>query len=198
LWEYGSVVAALLAAFGEDLTGRRVIDVGGGAGPLGPTLALRYGCDVLDIDPSPNVAPVREPAVSLLSSMSHHYTFQPTNLFDVAGTYDGVFCISVMEHLPVEEQEAAWRKLASLVAPGGVLVATVDYGEPGVAWKNDDCRDTKIGPEELGHIVSWLEESGIELTDLDPTYHGAYVFDYTFFRLVGMRSGSPAEVAATV
>lgn len=194
LWEYGSAITAMTEAFGGDLTGRRVIDVGSGPSALGPTLALRYHCRVVEADPSKNVAPLRAETVEGLQRVCRFgYQFVPMGLAEVepAGAFDGVFCISVLEHLPEAEQEPAWRKLAALLAPGGVLVATIDYGDPDRTWRCDTDRAVKLGSAEVERICGWLREEGVTLTDVDPTNHGPQVADYTFFRLIGQR-GRPA------
>lgn len=193
LWEYASAITALVEAFGRDLTGRRILDVGCGAGPLGPALALRHGANVSDIDISPNVPPLRDPVAALLGTRGLPYTYELLDLAEVEGEFDGVLSISVMEHIPADDQERAWRKLASLVAPGGVLVVTIDYGTPGQDWRNDKDREVKPDGDFVQQVAGWLEDAGIHLSPLDPTFHGPEVYDYTFFRFVGRRGdGVPA------
>lgn len=44
---------------------------------------------------------------------------------------DVVTCLSVLEHIPVRETEQFCYHLGALVAPGGLLVLTVDFAEDG-------------------------------------------------------------------
>ena len=114
--------------------------------------------------------------------------FSPISLFEASGIYDAVFSISVMEHIPEPDQEAAWKKLASLVSPGGLLFVTVDYGPSDRDWMHDDARFTKPDASFIEKVSTWLIECDIKTTPIDPTFHAANVFDYTFFRILGSRT----------
>lgn len=191
LWEYGSAITAMTQHFEGSLVGHTVLDVGAGPGALGPALALHYNCAVTEADPSVNLAPLRAPLIEALRGrLKYGYTFDPSPLSAIpeGNVFHAVFSISVMEHLPAAEQEEAWTKLASLVAPGGVLAVTIDFGRSGEAWKHDTDREVKLGAEDVEKIAEWLRRSGITLTPIDTTYHGPQVFDYTFFRLIGHRA----------
>lgn len=44
-----------------------------------------------------------------------------------AGTFTGVFSVSVLEHIPGDGDSAAIREMARVLAPGGLLVVTVPF-----------------------------------------------------------------------
>ncbi|MDH6608839.1 hypothetical protein M2164_004474 [Streptomyces sp. SAI-208] len=65
----------------------------------------------------------------------------------VRGPYDVVLLSAVWMHLRPEERPVAMRRLAGLLAPGGLLLVTLRRGEPPV-----DRRMFDIPPEEVaGH-----------------------------------------------
>lgn len=81
-------------------------------------------------------------------------TFQPTNLFEVARTYDIVFCTEVIEHMV--HPGSAVKKLFAMLNPGGTLIITVPDG------RRDTLPAKKIrsdGTAYWGHINFWSPES---------------------------------------
>jgi len=131
-WEYPW---ALLASGVR--AGQRVLDLGCGGSPLPVVLAQR-GCQVVGVDVGNVVA-----GPPSLRSYGDGRWPNPGGRFalvqaDLRGpvlpfkdaTFDGVFCISVLENLALEV--VPWlRELARVVVPGGWFVATLDVGRPG-------------------------------------------------------------------
>ena len=57
------------------------------------------------------------------------------------GSVDAVACLSVLEHMPVEDQEKCWRQFARVLKPGGRLAVTVDcVRDSTVTAINTGCR----------------------------------------------------------
>lgn len=190
IWEYASALEALRQHF-RDTSDVNALDVGCGASLLSFALLRSHGCTVTDIDPSPNVVPFKDDFRKVLwrykPMLMQLYTFKPVGVQDITGTYDAVFCISVMEHVSADKQQEAWRKLAALVAPGGMLFATVDYCADDSPHLNDPSRDFRYTPANVEQVRDWLADAGISLSGFDPAYNGDQVWNYTFFRLVGKR-----------
>ena len=184
MWEYASVLTAL-----KDVEPGRVLDVGSGNSLLGPAMCITFSHHVTEIDPSPNTRAARVALAGLLADRG--YEFHPTDLvhFDALDeTFDVVTSISVMEHLPDEEQEESWHHLVRLLRPGGLLLATVDYGEEGRPWENDSDRGTRFTKTRLEEILAVLVKAGIHFEGIDTAYTGDQVFDYTFFRIIGSKA----------
>jgi 2-polyprenyl-3-methyl-5-hydroxy-6-metoxy-1,4-benzoquinol methylase len=180
-WEYGAALAALREAKVEPPS--RVLDVGCGHGPFGPWLA-KLGYAVDEIDPSPSVA-TRSDLKPALEGLDWAFAGVSIMDFKTASPYSAVFAISVMEHIDASAQSASWAKLVELVAPGGLLFTTMDYGP--VEAANASARAMIFTEERLTALTKELTDLGIVIEDLDPTYNGDEVFDYTFFRLVGRK-----------
>ncbi len=130
LWEY-PVAAALIT---DNLqVGSRLIDVGAGVTPLAPFLTSQ-GYVVDTVDPSPNV---------------RHWPPQPDwnewDFLDYGAVglgnrswncpleklprrppWDGIYSISVIEHVPAAARRSLLRDIAIRTRPGGLVVLTID------------------------------------------------------------------------
>ena len=118
-----------------------------------------------------------------------HASQDPTTLeaFVHSGTplADVVTCLSVIEH--VKDASRFCYYLACLLAPGGLLVLTMDY------W--DKCgadtahfahmRERIYCQQSLNQLRTICSQLGLTtFGGVDPTYHGAQVYNYTFASLV--------------
>ena len=177
-WEYASAL--------EVARGRKIdlaVDIGCGFSALGPALCYQQPlATVVECDPSPAV---REDRSNIESGMNLNLLSDGSALMDLSDTYDAVFSISVMEHIPQADQQAAWDKLISLVAPGGLLFVTVDYSEQ-IIFGTEGERETYYNPTMLKAIINTLVDAGFSI-EWDLTYHGSFVKDYTFFRIIAER-----------
>jgi Methyltransferase domain len=170
-WEY----ALALHAIWRWKQARRVhiedpiYDVGGGSGStLHHMLGEWTDCEVRIVDPTVDGSgPLEEWATG------------GTTLADV------VTCISVIEHVP--DLDRFIYHLSCLVAPGGLLVLTMDYWNrcgPDTA-SNHPLRQRIFCPKTYAALRTSVVP--LQLTTfggVDPTWHGAHVWDYTFASLV--------------
>jgi SAM-dependent methyltransferase len=188
MWEYASAAQAVLETPKPITT---VLDVGAGYSVLGPALALRWGYEIIELDNDPKIVEARGEVSEALAAKSLKHTMAFGEATDEHPKADAVFCISVLEHLYAIEQEQAWQALAAAVNPGGVLVATVDYGDTTTEWSNSDQRYTRYGLPEVKKAIATLTAAGLDVADLDETFHGNHVglgeSDYTFFRIIARR-----------
>ena len=98
------------------LAGKSVLDVGCGAGLLCEPLA-RLGGEVTGVDAAPaNV----EAAVRHAQASGLTIAYRAGEVSEVAGTYDLVTCLEVLEH--VADKAAFVGQLAQRLAPGGLMV----------------------------------------------------------------------------
>src|SRR5262249_19720594 len=145
-----------------------VYDVGGAGSRFRHMLGAWTACDVVVIDPAEDG-----------SGTVEEWAAGGSTLADV------VTCISVIEH--VAELDAFLYALAALVAPGGLVVFTMDYqnGDGIDDAKFHELRQRIFGPfsyDALRHRAATYHLT--PFGDIDPTFHGTHVHDYTFASLV--------------
>lgn len=105
----------------RELQPRRVLDVGTGLSPL-PALLRNCGCEVNAVDNISDYWPN--------GMVNRHWQIINDDIRSphvVRPGYDLVACISVIEH--IEDPDAAFRSMVSLLSPGGHLVLTCPYNE---------------------------------------------------------------------
>lgn len=133
---------------GDVHRGMRVLDGGCGGSPLLPYLAKRevecYGVD----SGAQEAKQTWQDKILLACGVRYQSGFQdgrlpgfPPIVFRKEALesmsfgdafFDRIFCISVMEHISVENQARAVKEMALVLRPGGLLVMTVDLprGDP--------------------------------------------------------------------
>jgi len=169
-WEYGLTLHAIwrwIQARKRPVVGP-VYDVGGGSGStLHHMLNTWTQCETFVIDPTTESGPLEQCVRANVP------------LADV------VTCVSVIEHVPEWERFA--YHLSCLVAPGGLLVLTMDYWNkcgPDTA-ANHPLRHQIFCPKSYAQLRNAFVP--LHLTTfggVDPTWHGAHVWDYTFASLI--------------
>lgn len=186
LWEYGSALQELIALDSADpyFHVTSVLDIGCGHSILGPAAFFVTGAAIHEVEPKESVT---EPRSDLLPALLHKkYTCENVGLLESAAEqHTAVFCISVMEHLPRELQEKAWKTLAQRVAPGGLLAVTVDCSNSQAGDPRE--RETMFSTDDVAQAIAWLQSEGLAMGDVDLNLHPPQVNDYTFFRILARR-----------
>jgi len=144
-----------------------IYDVGGAGTTFHHMLTAWTGGTVIVIDPAVGTVPVEQWATS--GSM----------LADV------ITCVSVIEHVP--DDEAFLYAVSCLLAPGGLLVVTMDYwNKCGVdTAEHRDLRQRLYCPQTYQQLRGKAQALHLEtFGGVDPRYHGPQVHDYTFASLV--------------
>jgi SAM-dependent methyltransferase len=112
--------------------GQRALDVGG-ASTLFSFYLARLGCDVAVADNDWSNCGLLENARHVARAMGWRLTAldqdatRPLPYAD--GSFDRVFSICVLEHLPPAVRQRLMRELGRVLAPGGIAGFTTDYDE---------------------------------------------------------------------
>jgi len=136
-WEYP------WAVLNADLyPGLVILDAGCGASPLLPYLARNYqnlslyGIDI-GKDPKAKI-PLKVrllrplgyvPLEGLFLGLSQQVHLRQESILSMSFSdnfFDRIFCISVLEHIPIETQSRAIHEMSRVLKPGGRLVITMD------------------------------------------------------------------------
>ena len=156
LWEY-PVVATLIA---DHLApGSRVMDVGAGVTPLPPYLTSR-GYVVDTVDPSSTVRDWSTQAEwnewGFLdygaAGLAHRSWNSTLGHVPLDPPFDGVYSVSVIEHMPADDRRALLADMAARTRPDGLVVLTIDLVR---------------GEDDL-----WNRNLGVQVED--PTRHGTF------------------------
>jgi ubiquinone/menaquinone biosynthesis C-methylase UbiE len=75
-----------------------------------------------------------EKAAKLLGLKIYHSVQDIRSLGFSSNTFDYVFCISVIEHIPYYDQPKALSELSRVLKPGGILVVSFDFGWAGADY----------------------------------------------------------------
>lgn len=174
-WEYAMALRAHQRWAGQGYQGMTAYDVGGAGSPFAAMIDEQRGRNYRQtriIDPEVNRA---------LADLFR----EPTVLGDC------VFCLSVLEH--VENLDEFLYHLSCLTAPGGLLFLTMDYTNElhnATGWPPDQfhfhwMRQRIANPWALGrYIAGPLLQLGFgHLGDMDLTYNGDQVYNYSFASL---------------
>lgn len=120
-WEYPWAILE-----GQVAPGMAVLDAGAGHTTFGLYLAHALKAKYSAADPD---ARSREGFVAHARRLGVDVDYRLESLDRTTfedGSFDRVFCISVIEHLPPEVARSAFREWRRLLKPGGLLVVTMD------------------------------------------------------------------------
>lgn len=145
--------------------GMKVLEVGGGLSGLQFVWSLE-GCRVTNVDPGDDPGHAWDGSPRTHQRLNEVFGTDVTlvqlrveDFDDIANSYDRIFCVSVIEHLPDEAAKAALANLGRLLAPGGLCVLTVDLCldiEPFT-----EAPDNEIGVNK--DVAQLVTASGLEL-----------------------------------
>ncbi|MDR3679842.1 MAG: class I SAM-dependent methyltransferase [Flavipsychrobacter sp.] len=114
----------LLSKF--DLQGKRILEVGSGAGIFMSWLLLN-GVDIIGIEPSALGFSFHQ---DVLTAILDYFNLPKERVFDlsaeqldvaITGKFDLVYSINVMEHIPVKNLELAFSKMKYVLTETGVM-----------------------------------------------------------------------------
>lgn len=173
-WEYGIVLNAL-----RKNGARTVLDVGGGGSIFGPMCAW-LDMDITQVDPGDCSHWVEQQKAAIGRDM----TYKQLNFMEYVEDelFDAVTCISVMEHIPNDLE--FFGKLLGHVKPGGILAITVDFHPSGTQLVSGHLRT--YNAEAMAEFIELAIREGFAAfgDELDYSWRGADVNNYTFASLV--------------
>lgn len=192
MWEWARTMKAINEVFGPGRIVRRssdalrILDIGAAFSPLGPALAY-LGDKVTEAEPDASCGGERAKVNQFLYDFNHN----PINWIQAGygtlaercpGPWDVVLSISVIEHVDLWLEKTAWKEMADLVRPGGLLVVTMDcMPQARKGYQYDDVRWTNYDMKLVRDRVTELKSYGLKpLGAEDYTYHGNFVNDYSF------------------
>jgi len=123
VWEYPWAITREALPEGE-----LVLDAGCGVSTLPIYLATK-GATVVALDSHPDWLAMEARAARFHGAPVVPVQMDMRELRFPDGTFDRVYCISVLEHVPAEDQPRTVREMARVLRPGGRLYLTVDYDE---------------------------------------------------------------------
>ena len=113
----GIGAASIIREAFEPLAGRRLLDIGCGAGALARTLADR-GARVVGIDPNPQALAVAREAVPAAGFRRAEAESLPF----ADGSFDGAIFLNSLHHVPEVAMHRALEEVARVVEPAGRVV----------------------------------------------------------------------------
>ncbi|MDA3896716.1 MAG: methyltransferase domain-containing protein [Desulfobacteraceae bacterium] len=161
-WALKSILAAVPP-------GGRILEIGAGQ-PLVAAALARMGYDVTIVDPYDGTGNgptqfeqyrAEFPEVRIIREF-----FQPEMpaLADEKGTYDAIYSISVLEHVPLENLKSVFAAMGYYLKPDGYSLHAVDYIQKGNGdkWCRDMllelCRLSDIAEDEMFGLLKKMGE----------------------------------------
>jgi SAM-dependent methyltransferase len=149
-WEYPYCAWNL-----RDLPPGRVLDAGSGINFF-PFWMAQQGWQVTAADVNAGLAPLYDRANEALGSAVRFETAPIERLPFADGSFDAVYCVSVLEHAP--HRAAAMHEFARVLAPGGRLTIT---------WDVSLSRDCDVKLEDVAVLLAGLEKRFAPVHPLD-------------------------------
>jgi SAM-dependent methyltransferase len=170
IWEYPALVDLII----EHLpVGSSLVDVGAGITPLAPFLTSR-GYVVDTVDPS-EIHRTWPPTQDWNewgyldyghAGLAHKSWNSALNELPESCMFDGVFSVSVIEHIPATGRRALLKAIAARLRPGGLMVLTVDLTRGGMDLWNRNMDQVVDKPGQHGSFQDLIREArsaGFEL-----------------------------------
>lgn len=156
--------------------GADVLDLGCGCGiPVARRLSQRYAVTGVDLSPV-QIERARElvPGATFLCADMSAVTFP-------AYSFHAVVCLYALIHVPLAEQPAILRAVATWLRPGGIFMATVGHQAwTGLekSWLGVDGGDMWWSHADAGTYRDWLADAGltVELETFVPEGSGGHTF----------------------
>jgi cyclopropane-fatty-acyl-phospholipid synthase len=165
----------------------QVLDIGCGWGGLALYLNQHYGAEVLGVSLAPDqIAFCRERAAA--AGVEDQVRFALMDYRDVAGTFDRICSVGLLEHVGKPHYRAFYQHTAELLAPDGVMLSHCcgRAAGPGFtdAWTRKYIFPGGYIPA-LSELVTQSERAGWQVTDVEAMrFHYAHTLAEWYRRTV--------------
>ncbi|MEN9717431.1 MAG: hypothetical protein RIQ99_309 [Pseudomonadota bacterium] len=172
-----ALIAAKLRLEPGRCAGMRLLDIGCGWGGLGLYLHRHYGIEVLGVSLAPDqVRFANERAAA--TGVADKVRFQLIDYRDVAGQFDRITSVGMIEHVGALHFREYFSKTNQLLADDGIML-THTIGRTGPPGSTDKWTRKYIFPggyiPAMSELVSALERTGWDIADIEVLrYHYAY------------------------
>ncbi len=195
-WEYSLACEAFSYNNPAPVGKVKIADFGGGFGLLAPMMVL-LGHDVTMFEiwehgSREDLARKQLEAAKSKSAGSYRISNTPLGKLDPNidhCVYDASFCISVIEHVPNEEE--VFKDLCRTVVPGGLVFLTMDFANTDVDhFRHSSMRARIYDEKRMKLLAHFAATEGLELLGNSPdiprsdwSWQGAMVNEYSFSSL---------------
>lgn len=135
-----------LVTFAQKLKGAKVLDAGCGVGRDMLTFT-NLGLDVTGLEPTPALASKARERTQL--PVLTRSLAQP-----IEETWDGVWCLAVLVHIPLDQWESVISNIWNALNPGGWAYISVKKGNTGESVDSQGRPLTLVSHEDLKALVS--------------------------------------------
>lgn len=172
-----ALIAAKLRLDPATSRGLRVLDIGCGWGGLALYLNRHFGCEVLGVSLAPDQIRFAQERAQA-AGVADRVKFQLIDYRDVAGSFDRITSVGMIEHVGAPHFGEYFAKTNDLLDPDGIML-THTIGRTGPPGTTDKWTRKYIFPggyiPAMSELVGALEKSGWEVGDIEVLrYHYAH------------------------
>lgn len=181
------VMRKQLEFFIANLQGKKVLDVGCGPG-RDVKFFTDHGLEAIGIDLAENLLQIAQrvaPKVTFLKMDMRALGF-------AVGSFDGLWVLASLLHIPKEEVPATLRGFQRILKPNGLLYLSVKEGKGGIWRDYGEGRRSFITFYRLGELRQLVEEAGFEIVKIYLDHKHAVFID-VFARPVPNGTGARPE-----
>ncbi len=149
--------------------GKRVLDIGSGWGGLAMTLARDHGADVTGVTLSTEQIELARERVAA-AGLGDKVRFDLTDYRDVAGPFDRIVSVGMLEHVGVPNFGGYFETVARLLADDGVAVIH-SIGKMSGPGRTNAFTQKYIFPggyiPGISEVLPAIEKAGLWITDIE-------------------------------
>lgn len=154
--------------------GQTLLDVGCGWGALVLRAAGRFGARCVGVTLSDNQAMLARERVAR-AGLQDQVEIRLQDYRDVSGQFERITSVGMFEHVGVRQLDTYFAHLASLLAPGGIImnhgITTTDADDGATPYGGGRFIDEYVFPQgelaHLGTVIKAMQKGGLEVRDVE-------------------------------